>query len=71
MFQELASTDFWNNGNSNVFRIGLGTLLVVHSLRLCIPNTGGPRFRPWSGNWIPHATTKSLHITTKDLAGHN
>ena len=21
----------------------------------------GPRFNPWSGNWIPHATTKTWH----------
>ena len=25
----------------------------------------GPRFNPWSGNWIPHAATKNLHATTK------
>ena len=25
----------------------------------------GPRFNPWSGNWIPHATTKSSHAITK------
>ena len=28
----------------------------------------GPRFNPWLGNWIPHATTKSLHPTAKDPA---
>ena len=28
----------------------------------------GPKFDPWSGNWIPHATTKNLHATTKDPA---
>ena len=27
----------------------------------------GPRFNPWWGNQIPHATTKSLHTLTKDL----
>ena len=26
----------------------------------------GLGFEPWSGNWIPHATTKSLHAATKD-----
>ena len=26
-----------------------------------------PWFDLWSGNWIPHATTKSLHVTTKIL----
>ena len=26
----------------------------------------GPRFDPWSGNQNPHATTKSLHATTKE-----
>ena len=25
----------------------------------------GPRFDPWLGNWIPHATAKSLHAATK------
>jgi len=24
-----------------------------------------PGFRPWSGNWTPHATTKSWNVTTK------
>ena len=24
---------------------------------------GGPRFDPWSGNWIPHAPTKSSDAT--------
>ena len=24
----------------------------------------GPRFDPWSGNYIPHAATKSSHATT-------
>ena len=31
----------------------------------------GPRFNPQSGNQIPHTTTKSLHIATKDLSCHN
>ena len=25
----------------------------------------GSRFNPWSGNWIPHGATKSLHAATK------
>ena len=25
----------------------------------------GPGFDPWSGNWIPHAATKSLHAAVK------
>ena len=28
----------------------------------------GPRFDPWSGNWIPHASTKILHSTTKKVS---
>ena len=24
-----------------------------------------PRFDPWSGNWIPHAATKCLHVATE------
>ena len=31
----------------------------------------GPRFNPWSGNWIPRAATKSPHAATKDPACHN
>ena len=27
---------------------------------------GGPRFDPWSGNWIPHAATKNSHDAIKD-----
>ena len=23
------------------------------------------RFDPWSGNWIPHAANKSIHMATK------
>ena len=26
----------------------------------------GPGFNPWSGNWIPHASTKSSHAAVKD-----
>ena len=25
-------------------------------------------FDPWSGNWIPHAETKSLHATSKKIS---
>ena len=39
--------------------------LVVQWLRLH-PQCRGPGFNPWSGNWIPHATTKKLHAATKD-----
>ena len=35
-----------------------GTSLVAQWLRLCTPNAGGAGFNPWSGNYIPHATTK-------------
>ena len=31
----------------------------------------GPGFKPWSGNEIPHAATKSLHAETKDTAWCN
>ena len=31
----------------------------------------GPGFNLWSGNYIPHATTKSSQATAKDLACHN
>ena len=37
-----------------------GTSLVVQQPRLHAPNAGGPRFNPWSGDWIPHKATKSL-----------
>ena len=26
-----------------------------------------PGFNPWSGNWIPYAATKRMHITTTDF----
>ena len=35
-----------------------GTSLMVQWLKLHAPNAGGRGFDPWSGNWIPHATTK-------------
>ena len=31
----------------------------------------GPRFDPWSGNWILHVATKSPHAATKDPACRN
>ena len=31
----------------------------------------GPRFDSWSGNYIPHAATKSLHTATKDPLCNN
>ena len=31
----------------------------------------GPGFDPCSGNWIPHATTKSSHATAKDTTCGN
>ena len=35
--------------------------MVVQWLRLCTPNARRPRFDPWSGNQIPHATTMTWH----------
>ena len=49
---------------------GMGTSLLVQQLRLCSQRRW-PRFHPRSGNWIPHASTKSSHAATKDLACHN
>ena len=31
----------------------------------------GPKLNSWPGNQIPHAATKSLRATSKDLASHN
>ena len=31
----------------------------------------GPKFDPWSGNWISHAITKNWHTATKDPTYHN
>ena len=31
----------------------------------------GPWFDPWLGNYIPHAATKSLHVTTKTRHSQN
>ena len=43
-----------------------GTSLVVQGLRLHIPNAD-----PWSGNWIPHATTKDPTCCNGDPAQSN
>ena len=48
-----------------------GISLVVQWLRLCSSNGREPRFDPWSGNYIPHAVTKSSHAATKDPACHS
>ena len=37
---------------------------------LCFQHRG-PRFDPWSENWIPHAATKSSCASTKHPACHN
>ena len=42
-----------------------GTSLVVQRLRPLAPNARGPRFDPWSGNWIPHTATKGLHAAAR------
>ena len=31
----------------------------------------GPEFDPWSGNWIPHATSDHLHASIKDPTCYN
>ena len=64
MFQELGSTDFWNDGNSNVFRVGLGTSLVVQALRLCTPNAGGSG--PIPGQ-VTGSHTPQLRVCTSQL----
>ena len=38
-----------------------GTSLVGQWLRLHPPNARGPGFNHWSGNQIPHASTKNSH----------
>ena len=45
--------------------------LVVQWLRLCAPKTKGPGFDPWSGNWIPHAATKSVNAANRDPTCRN
>ena len=48
------------------YNIKSGTSLVVHWLRLCAPEpVQWGRFDPWSGSWIPQATTKGSHAATK------
>ena len=42
-----------------------GTSVVVQWLRLCAPNAECPGFNPWSGNQVPHTTTRSLHAAVK------
>ena len=41
----------------------MGTSLRVQWLRLCAPSAAGPGLIPASGNWIPHATAKSLLLS--------
>ena len=48
-----------------------GTSLLVQWLRLWAPNRSGPGFNPWSGNWIPHATTKRPTCCSWDMAQPN
>ena len=45
----------------------LGTSLVGQRLRLQSPSGEGLKFNPWSGNWIPHATTKTWHSQKKKI----
>ena len=33
--------------------------------RTLVSQYGEPGFEPWSGNWILHATTESLHAADK------
>ena len=47
---------------------GCRTSLVVQQLRLCSQCKGGPRFDPWSGNQIPHASTKDPQCRTKKIS---
>ena len=45
----------------------IGTSLVAHWLRLHAPNSAGPGLIPGQGTRSHmHATTKSLHATTKE-----
>ena len=30
------------------------------------PQCRGPRFNPWSGNWIPHSAAKGSHAAARD-----
>ena len=50
--------------SSYPLRAWIGTSLVAQWPRLCT-QCRGPRFNPWSGNLISHATTKSLYATTE------
>ena len=42
-----------------------GTSLLVQWLRLQVCSAWGPRFHPWSGQYILHAIIKVPHATTK------
>ena len=43
-----------------------GTSLLAQWLRFHAPSAGGAKFDPWSGNRIPHTTTKSSHAAAED-----
>ena len=48
-------------------RDSAGTSLAAQWIRLCIPNARGPGSIPgWGTRSHMHATTKSLHATTKE-----
>ena len=52
----IKSRDLIYNMMTTVLNVVSGTSLVIWWLRLC-SQSRGPRFNPWSGNYIPYATT--------------
>ena len=56
----------WGSGSNlkTTFRDFPGDLVAKTLHSQC----RGPGFHPWSGNEIPHVTTKGLHVATKDPA---
>ena len=65
---------YQQNTNANIQFKNLfqGTSLVAQWLKLHAPNAGSPGSIPGQGTRsCMHATTKSLHATTKEQASHN
>ena len=55
----------WEIGESGNQELGQGSSLAVQWLKAPRSQCSRPRFNPWSGNWIAHVATKSLHATTE------
>ena len=61
----------WPSGERTSKHFHLGDFLDGLVAKTLCSQCRAPRYHPWSGSTIPHARTKSLYITIKDLTCHN